>query len=445
MITASSLGVDQATLDRLIASGQVGQGCDLLDTSNRVVGDLTADMRAGGEITHDNFADAGQTAGKCQVQLMRALAWGRDRIRPWVSLSDDAASVRINQGVYVLNTPQDAGGEDPATYDVLGYDLTSLLNDLVGDTRVVVAGTTYLDALRQVLTDSGVGAQLLVDGSAQATPLPYTMVWCLYDGGPSWRAICNDLLRAIAYVPLWADENGALRSGPEVGVAQAPVGRRFTTTGPGSNVAKSPAWTRDEDLWAAPNAWRFIRTNMATAPVDGDGIYEPPVNQSTGLSSVDSVGRVRWKVVYLDAADQASLVAQGDQVVAEDMAAGQTVTFSTFTPTASHGDVVLFDGGGRSDKLPVASWVTNLDGMPGQWVAGGTRPEPPAPLSASATGTVTQASTAGLRVVVDGASQDSPANSLDGAAYTVGQRVTLQVRNPVQPLVQGVETTDTGV
>jgi hypothetical protein len=64
--------------------------------------------------------------------------------------------------------------------------------------------------------------------------------------------------------------------------------------------------------------------------------------------------------------------------------------------------------------------------------------QPDAPLSASGYGTVTQASP--LRVVMDGASVDSPANSLDGSAYSVGARVTLTVRNPVPPLIQGVES-----
>lgn len=52
--------------------------------------------------------------------------------------------------------------------------------------------------------------------------------------------------------------------------------------------------------------------------------------------------------------------------------------------------------------------------------------------------TVTQASP--LRVVVDGATVDSFANALDAASYSVGQRVTVTVRNPRPPLVNGVES-----
>ena len=45
-----------------------------------------------------------------------------------------------------------------------------------------------------------------------------------------------------------------------------------------------------------------------------------------------------------------------------------------------------------------------------------------------------------VRVVVDGATVDSPAMRLGAATYTVGQRVTVTVRNPLVPLILGQET-----
>lgn len=53
-------------------------------------------------------------------------------------------------------------------------------------------------------------------------------------------------------------------------------------------------------------------------------------------------------------------------------------------------------------------------------------------------GTVTQ--TSPLRVIVDGATVDSPAKVLDAATYTLAARVTILARNPQVPLVQGVES-----
>jgi hypothetical protein len=53
-------------------------------------------------------------------------------------------------------------------------------------------------------------------------------------------------------------------------------------------------------------------------------------------------------------------------------------------------------------------------------------------------GTVTAISPS-LRVVCDGATVDSPAMALNGATYVIGNRVTITVRNPLIPLVLGIE------
>lgn len=45
-----------------------------------------------------------------------------------------------------------------------------------------------------------------------------------------------------------------------------------------------------------------------------------------------------------------------------------------------------------------------------------------------------------LVIVIDGATTPCPANVLDASTYTVGQRVTVTVRNPMLPLIQGVES-----
>lgn len=54
--------------------------------------------------------------------------------------------------------------------------------------------------------------------------------------------------------------------------------------------------------------------------------------------------------------------------------------------------------------------------------------------------TATVVSVSPLRIVVDGSTVDCPANVLDGSSYAVDDRVTVTVRNPLLPLVQGVES-----
>lgn len=63
--------------------------------------------------------------------------------------------------------------------------------------------------------------------------------------------------------------------------------------------------------------------------------------------------------------------------------------------------------------------------------------------SSSATGAqmpATVTATSPLSVRIDGASTTCPAKVLDGATYALGARVTVTVRNPLPPLVNGVES-----
>lgn len=343
----------------LTADGvEVSAGLDLLDTSNRFVEDISDDL-VGGEVERNNYASV---HGSCRLALLRSLAWGRDRVRPWMEVGGE----RFNLGVYVLTTPDTKRGEEPATYDVTGYDLLHLLQDGPGDTYVVTAGTTYLTAVQAVVTASGIGATVRLDGTGQATTLPTDMVWCLTEDGPSWLRIINDLLASIGYRSLWANHDGELRSAPYSAPSSRPVEWVFDTSDAATNLVGEER-TLTEDVWGRPNWWRFVRKGTATQPTEGAGLYTVQ-NVSDGPTSQDSLGRTVRKVVYLDAADQASLVAQGDRIVAEDKQVARRFEIEVDPlPIAGHFDVVQLIDAGRSDKCQVASWSLPLDGSPGRW------------------------------------------------------------------------------
>lgn len=490
----------------------VSAGLELLDHTNRVVEDISDDLDGGGSITHDGRA---VIHGSCRLPLLRTLAWGRDRVRPYMLLTGPEVEARFNCGVYVLTTPKRTRGEDPSTYDVTGYDLLQLLLDGPGDTYLVVpeAGTnlvvngsiesnvdgissnsgfgtytpatfvrstlrksgagvaslevtwptavnswvnwglsglivgktykltvdvwipaggpdvridilftasspwvttpkdqwvtleflwtattpnvffgpavrnttagqktwvdrmtftplstTYLDAVEAVITASGAGAPIRLDGTEHVAVLPSTMVWALTESTDvTWLEIINDLLGAINYRPLWCDEDGTYRSEPYQDPKIRPVEWTFDTSDQTTDLVGQTR-TVDEDVWAAPNWWRFIRRGMATQPVEGNGIYTV-TNAARGPSSRQSMGRERRRTEFLDAADQAALVAQGDRIVIEDTAVTRTITLDVEPfPIAGHLDVVRVIDGDHNDKVEVISSTINLDGAPGRWV-----------------------------------------------------------------------------
>ncbi|MDN4173912.1 hypothetical protein QWY28_13205 [Nocardioides sp. SOB77] len=580
---------DHLTVDavrRLLTADEITitSGLDLLNGQNQFVADVSDDL-VGWSVDHDNRDAVHQSI---RLSIQRELAWGRDRVQPWMVFDDGITRARFNIGVFVLTTPDTRRGEDPITYDVTGYDLLSLLQTGPGDTYVVdpnpgsdmvpnggfetdttgwdsnpafgvfvpaawgrttarsdtgvaslevtwpdapgtgqswvniqLAGfivgktyrlrarvwnpatgpdqlrleavfaasspwqnvardqwatiewlwtatvpsifvgvvardttagqktwidsftitplsTTYFDAARAILDAAGIGTQLLVDGTLQNVLLPSTKVWALIDPNPTWLRMLHDLFAEIGYSAPWMDENGNVRTAPHRELVDRPVEWHLDTADESTNLVGEDR-TLTIEAGDIANSWRFVRSNMDTTPVEGDGIYTPPRNQAEGIASIEAIGRMVHKTIRLDAADQPSLVAQGNRIVDEAKTATRTIDLTVEPlPVMDTDDVFQYTDAGTTEKVIAASWTLNSDGSPGRLQLGGA---PRARLEAIETqvkATVTSADP--LRVVVDGATQPSFANALDASSYAVGQRVTVTVRNPLPPLVQGVET-----
>ena len=343
---------------------EVSAGLELLDSSNNFVEDISDDLD-GGEISRSNFADI---HGTCKLEIVRELAWGKDRVRPYMTLANDLISARFNLGVFVLTTPETSRIDNVITYEAQGFDLLYLLQSGPSDTYVATSGTTYLTAVQDVLTASGVGVGLQLDGTGSATTLPVTMVWTLNpDAETSWLSIINDLLSAINYRGLWANENGVFTSSPYAAPSTRAIEWAFDTSISTANIVGQER-TLTSDVWAAKNWWRFVRKAMTVKPIEGAGIYTV-TNASTGRTSVAALGRtVKAPVQFLDAADQTSLVAQGDKIVAKNQAISRSFTIEVDPlPIASHFDIVELIDAGFTDKCQVTSWTLPLDGSQGRW------------------------------------------------------------------------------
>lgn len=360
-------GLDEAAVRALLNADvlTVSAGLELLDAADRVVEDLSNDL-VGGTVKRTNGA---VVHGAVSLELERELAWGRDRVRPYLTLSDGVDSARFNLGVYVLTTPEQS--LDPlATWDVEGLDKMTLLQGAVGDSYTVAAGTNYLAAIRAAIASAGAGTNVLLDPAAAAKVLPSAMVWPLVENGAAtWLRVVNDLLAAIGYRALWVDENGTYRAEPYVTPADRAIEWRFladdhlaTIVGEDRTVAR--------DVWNVPNVWRFVRRGLETVPVEGAGFYTVR-NEADGLSSIASVGREVWSVVWLDAADQAALVTQGTSQVNTDRAVTAVVTMRTAPlPIAGHYDVATYADQAATAipwKLQAREWELPLDGSDMRW------------------------------------------------------------------------------
>lgn len=365
-LTAAQV-VDLIAAPSLVVAG----GLELLDRTDTFVADISDDL-VSGTVSHNNKATI---HGTVNLNVSRQLTWGSDRVRPYLVLTDadSGLSARWNLGVYVMATPTTPIGIDPVTYAVSGSDKLYLLGGPIGDSYSVAGGTTVLDAVSEtIIAGSGVSSsQIVLDGTASAVTLPGAFVWPLTDssggGATTWLAVVNQLLSLVGYQNLWCDWNGIYRSGP----AQDPTVRSSEYTYSADNSLTTlvgQSRTVTADLWQAPNWWRFVAQNWPTTPVEGDGFYTVQ-NVSSGPSSQQAVGRTVRKVVFVQAADQASLQSLGDIQVAQDKAVVTSMAMNLAPmPAQWHLDVATYvDSAISPDPMKVAtsSWTLDLTGADG--------------------------------------------------------------------------------
>lgn len=350
----------------------VAAGCELLSTLDEFVEDISADL-VGGTVRRECLADV---HGTCDLTLSRTLAWGRDRVRPYMVVSADTPggyiSARFNLGVYLLTSPQRTLGTDTTT-DVSGFDKLHLLQAVVGDSYTVAAGAAYLDSVRNAIRAAGAGDLVLLDATAADKVLPSAMSWPLSaQTQATWLTVVNDLLSAIGYRGVWADQDGYFRSAPYVAPQQRPLEWRFNVDDARTTIVGETR-TVVEDVWGVPNRWRFLRRDLLNTPFEGGGQYTVD-NVNDGPTSQVALGRIVPRVEWLDAADQASLIVQGDAIVATDRRVSATLKLTTGPlPIAGHFDVAAYADtlAPAFTRLQATRWELPLTGgeMTWEWEA----------------------------------------------------------------------------
>lgn len=359
---------------------QIWPGLELLRASDLAVVEDVSTALIGGSLTRTM---ARIPHGSCTLQLDRAFVWGVDLLRPYMIISDPNTerSARWNLGVYTLTTPEIEYGETPVDYSVSGWDRVHLLNREIGDTYSIPANTQYLTAIRQAFVDAGLAGVLLA-GDAGTKALPTDQVWPLIPGGKdgkadqagttTWLRVVNDLLSAINYRAVWADQDGLFRGEPYVAPSSRTIEWSFSTADPRTTIADKRRVV--SDVWKTPNRWVFVRTNLPdvhTSPAEGAGIYTVN-NVSNGPTSQNSRGLIWSKTHEYEVASQEELVALGDRRVAADLRDTERFIVSTAPfPPAGHFDVFTFTDaeatGGVDRRVQAAEWSYSLAGSDVSW------------------------------------------------------------------------------
>ena len=357
---------------------EYGFGVDLLDSADQFAEDITDTVLASGLVVSRTMANT--VHGQLQLQTTRALQWGRDRLQPYQLLSAPGLpTARFNLGVFVATSPSVDVNRQTLLYPVAGWDKIYLLTSPVGDSYTVPAGTNVLGKVTSLIAEAGAGSNVRLDGT-KATAVTAADKSYPLGGGTDWRFIdiINDLLKSIAYRGLWADQDGAYRSEPEIapalrspefilGDGDTDLDRFIDPDHFYHSIVRSAPKVVTQDRWGVPNWWRFVQNGLSFAPIEGSGQYT--VTDASSPTGSDTTGLIMRKTLFLDATDQASLVSQGDLIVAADKNVAETITLETAPlPIAGHADVLLYSNprlpGGTVRKVVADSWSLPLTGLP---------------------------------------------------------------------------------
>lgn len=361
-------------------------GYELLDGNDNPVYDLSGYLvRSGSYVERDCNA---AVHGTCLLNTEFPHNWGVDRVKIYYLIACNEVPlgpIRFDLGVFVLTAPGQQLGTATPLYPATGYDKLYLLNTPVGDAYSVASGAAVLAAVRAVVLAVTGSSHVILDGAKESSTLAAPgLTWSVQDAATTtWLQVVNALLDTVGYRPLWCDQNGYYRSEPYVDPATRPVEGIFGAGDTALSRFLDPFWwahvvvaadnrSINRNAWNQPNWWRFVQSGLSFQPTEGSGQYTVQ-NLTAGPTGQQAAGRlIKAPIQVLQATGQADLQAQGDQIVAHQIATAETLPFSTAPwPLAGHFDVMTLADptlpGADTRRLVAQTWRLPLDGKDMDW------------------------------------------------------------------------------
>lgn len=275
--------------------------CQLLDRTTRAAVGQMAGLQAL-RVEH-GLHNQPRGGGTLEVALRRPVTWKQVIVRLWVGLrlGDQVETHPMLTAFPSVSGSSRAGGA--ATVSLVLKDLTVLLDDLLGRHWVVPAGTVVTSMVRQILTSLGIA-------DVQITDSPLTLRSDLVEEPTdTYRRLINDMLEAIAYGAIWTTMRGTFVAQPYVLPGDRPE-MFLLENGPRSVRSDQVGSEAADDV---PN--HFVLTSR------GDGEQEALVAEGWNDDPDNEYSTVNQRTIphteEVEAADQASLNAQLDRVMAE--------------------------------------------------------------------------------------------------------------------------------
>lgn len=352
----------------------VSYGATALNSSFAEVADI-ADYISGGTITSDITATTHRT---CSVDIdsdVTDSGWSylSGFIKPYMVLTDNDTqdAAQFNLGVYTLTTPDETLGTAPATLSFTGYDLKYLLNQQIGDSYEVLAGSDPAQAAADAIGLAVPEVDVLATPSGST--LTRQMTWPFDPSSPTtWLTVVQDLLASIGYREVWVDWEGTFRIQPYIDVQTAPFEWTFDVAADDNIVADLRQ--RNVDLWNVPNWWRFVMANLSGNPVEGESQFTYTDSSNSNPGSTKNRGRTFRHIESVTANTYDDLLNYAQRVISDDLQPSETFSVSTAPfPLAWHMDIIQYLDSQLAISLPqmptgerrvvATQWSLPLDGM----------------------------------------------------------------------------------
>lgn len=331
----------------LRTSRTVSYGYELLDKNDTTIGEIQVSSC---QIYNDSEASI-QRSIQLSTQNDSDIDYASDRIRPYMKLKMGNSYLNYPLGLFLMSSPTRKEDNGSVQRRIEGYDKTLILSDDKFTSRYQVnASTTYTGAVATILQSAGI-TKYSIEQSALETQT--ALEWAA--GTPKLTAI-NDLLQAINYVPLYADAYGYLKSGPY----QLPEARGIDTDYATDRDSIIMYGGQQElDIFGAPNKIVRYLENPERAYMEASATNTDP---NSKLSTV-SRGRTIVDVAPIsDIADQASLNAYVERIMAEKKVYEKIIFDTLCMPNHENSDCLYVDYGplGASGKFIETSWEMDL-------------------------------------------------------------------------------------
>lgn len=287
--------------EQLFKNREIDFKYELLNNNNKTLGTVSAE----GFISVNSESQIKRVA-RFEVIEKGDVDFLNSRLRPYMGIKIDGRYIWYPLGIFLLESPSRQAKTGYITRSIEAYDLSIILrDDCFTDNYSIPKGTSYTNAIIQILADAGI-INYYITPSTLVTPAAVE-----FEIGTSRLTAINQLAKAINYNELYVDVTGCFRIEAYIPYEERKADGSYSTD---ESSVILPGGSESIDLFNVPNVIVRYRENAETDYIRAEAINDDPNSQ---LSTIRRGRHIVDVAPVYDIADQATLNAYTRRLVAE--------------------------------------------------------------------------------------------------------------------------------